>query len=143
MAVRPKEWQNRAEWQKWLHTYYLRYTHTDNDNDDDTLIFYSIDSTPKSLTTRVNEIGWDLWYHNPGVLTCSNNQMGPSFNVIICWQECQLEVSPIPSVTFQDGRIPCTLFFSNCTGFGSKWGTGRGAFTYTQSIQVLPSSGNS
>jgi hypothetical protein len=40
-----------AEWQKWLHTYYLRYTHTDNDDDnndeddnaDDTLIFYSID----------------------------------------------------------------------------------------------------
>ncbi len=33
--------------QKWLHTYYLRYTHTnDDDNDDtdnDTLIFYSID----------------------------------------------------------------------------------------------------
>ncbi len=29
-----------AEWQKWLHTYYLRYTHTD---DDDTLIFYSIE----------------------------------------------------------------------------------------------------
>ncbi len=40
--------------QKWLHTYYLRYTHTDNDNDDDdddddtddnddTLIFYSIE----------------------------------------------------------------------------------------------------
>ncbi len=23
-----------AEWQKWLHTYYLRYTHTDNDDDD-------------------------------------------------------------------------------------------------------------
>ena len=40
-----------AEWQKWLHTYYLRYTHTDDDDDDDnddddaddTLIFYSID----------------------------------------------------------------------------------------------------
>ncbi len=34
-----------AEWQKWLHTYYLRYTHTDDEdtNDDDTLIFYSID----------------------------------------------------------------------------------------------------
>ena len=25
-----------VEWQKWLHTYYLRYTHTDDtDNDDD------------------------------------------------------------------------------------------------------------
>ena len=44
-----------VEWQKWLHTYYLRYTHTDtdtdndddddddDDNNDDTLIFYSID----------------------------------------------------------------------------------------------------
>ncbi len=36
-----------AEWQKWLHMYYLRQTHTDeddNDNtDDDTLIYYSID----------------------------------------------------------------------------------------------------
>ncbi len=45
-----------AEWQKWLHTYYLQYTHTndndddndnddeeDNNNNDDTLIFYSID----------------------------------------------------------------------------------------------------
>ena len=39
-----------TEWQKWLHTYYLRYTHTDDDddddddddNDDDTLIFYII-----------------------------------------------------------------------------------------------------
>ncbi len=36
--------------QKWLHTYYLRYTHTDNDtdddddDDDDTLIFYSIEA---------------------------------------------------------------------------------------------------
>ncbi len=27
-----------TEWQKWLHTYYLRYTHTDdNDDDDDAL----------------------------------------------------------------------------------------------------------
>jgi hypothetical protein len=24
-----------AEWQKWLHTYYLWYTHTDDDDDDD------------------------------------------------------------------------------------------------------------
>jgi hypothetical protein len=34
-----------VEWQKWLHTYYLRYTHTNDtdDNNDDTLIFYSID----------------------------------------------------------------------------------------------------
>ncbi len=24
-----------VEWQKWLHTYYLRYTHTDDDNNDD------------------------------------------------------------------------------------------------------------
>ncbi len=24
-----------TEWQKWLHTYYLRYTHTDDNNDDD------------------------------------------------------------------------------------------------------------
>ncbi len=23
-----------AEWQKWLHTYYLRYTHTDDNNND-------------------------------------------------------------------------------------------------------------
>ena len=32
-----REW--RTEWsngrQKWLHTYYLRYTHTDDDDDDD------------------------------------------------------------------------------------------------------------
>jgi hypothetical protein len=37
-----------VEWQKWLHTYYLRYTHSntdtdDNNDDDDTLILYSID----------------------------------------------------------------------------------------------------
>jgi hypothetical protein len=41
-----------VEWREWLHTYYLRYTHTDDIddddddddvNDDDTLIFYSID----------------------------------------------------------------------------------------------------
>ncbi len=52
-----REWQyggkngRMAEWQKWLHTYYLRYTYTDDDtdddddddDDDDTLIFYSID----------------------------------------------------------------------------------------------------
>ena len=33
-----------AEWQKWLHTYYLRYTADDDtdDDDDDTLIFYSM-----------------------------------------------------------------------------------------------------
>jgi hypothetical protein len=56
------EWRERryggkngrmVEWREWLHTYYLRYTHTDDDNnddynddddnDDDTLIFYSID----------------------------------------------------------------------------------------------------
>jgi hypothetical protein len=37
--------------QKWLHTYYLRYTHTDDtdDDDDDTLIFYSIDVDPLFL----------------------------------------------------------------------------------------------
>ncbi len=32
-----------VEWWEWLHTYYLRYTHTNN-NTDDTLIFYSIDN---------------------------------------------------------------------------------------------------
>ena len=37
-----------VEWREWLHTYYLRYTHTndiidDDDYDDDTLIFYSIE----------------------------------------------------------------------------------------------------
>ena len=32
------EWRNggrMAEWQKWLHTYYLQYTHTDDDTDND------------------------------------------------------------------------------------------------------------
>ncbi len=50
-----REWQyggkngRMAEWQKWLHTYYLRQTHTDDDDtDDDTLIFYSIDNTRKN-----------------------------------------------------------------------------------------------
>ncbi len=41
---RMAEWRERryggkngriAEWQEWLHTYYLRYTHTDDDNDGD------------------------------------------------------------------------------------------------------------
>ncbi len=37
-----------VEWWEWLHTYYLRYTHTgdtddDDDDNNDTLIFYSID----------------------------------------------------------------------------------------------------
>ncbi len=37
-----------VEWREWLHTYFLRCTHTDtddddDDDDDDTLIFYSID----------------------------------------------------------------------------------------------------
>jgi hypothetical protein len=64
-AERMAEWQNgRSGYirQKWLHMYYLWYTHTDdddnndddddddddnNDNDDnDTLIFYSIDCRP-------------------------------------------------------------------------------------------------
>jgi hypothetical protein len=62
------EWRERryggkngriAEWQKWLHTYYLRYTHTDDEeddddddeDDDDTLIYYSIDK-PIGPTTR-------------------------------------------------------------------------------------------
>ena len=26
-----REWRRMAEWQKWLHTYYLRYTPTDTD----------------------------------------------------------------------------------------------------------------
>ncbi len=47
-----------VEWREWLHTYYLRYTHTDdtdddNDDDDDTLIFYSID---------VYALQWNLMY---------------------------------------------------------------------------------
>ncbi len=32
------EWRNVVKWQEWLHTYYLRYTHTDDDDtnkDDD------------------------------------------------------------------------------------------------------------
>jgi hypothetical protein len=34
-----------VEWREWLHTYYLRCTHTDtDDDDDDTLIFYSIET---------------------------------------------------------------------------------------------------
>ena len=52
-----------AEWQKWLHTYYLRYTHTDDDDtdDDDTLIFYSIDK-PIGPTARKSVQG-RLLYH--------------------------------------------------------------------------------
>jgi hypothetical protein len=60
------EWRERrysgnngriAEWQEWLHTYYLWYTHThthtdDNDDDDDTLIFYSIEKIPRLWLDR-------------------------------------------------------------------------------------------
>ncbi len=52
-----------VEWQKWLHTYYLRYTPTtptdtddDDDDDDDTIIFYSIDNQ-LTMVTRKDTVG--------------------------------------------------------------------------------------
>ncbi len=41
MAEWLTEWRNgrkngrMGKWREWLHTYYLRYTHTDDDDDDD------------------------------------------------------------------------------------------------------------
>jgi hypothetical protein len=58
------EWRERqysgkngrmVEWREWLHTYYLRYAHTDDDDDndddddDDTLTFYSIEGKVRDV----------------------------------------------------------------------------------------------
>ncbi len=55
-----------VEWQKWLHTYYLRYTHTeDDDTNDNTLIFYSIDLDQQLI---VKDVGYELESNNETTL---------------------------------------------------------------------------
>jgi hypothetical protein len=63
MAEWREQWYGRkngrmVEWREWLHTYYLRYTHTNDDDDDDnnnnTLIFNSIDDIWECIECYLN-----------------------------------------------------------------------------------------
>jgi hypothetical protein len=84
-----------VEWREWLHTYYLRYTHTDDIEDDDTLIFYSIDRPFFCLVSGlflIFEKGFSIHDYFP-----SKNLFFPPFGE--------------KASHFQDWRSPICIFF--------------------------------